>query len=87
MARKIILDAYEQEIEDNIEKAETIPNLEEEMAMIKKAADEYIKRKDPVKLHISEADLAAMRIKAYRLGIPYHNYIAMLIHKEAGRSF
>ncbi len=83
MAKKIILDEYEQEIEDNYESFTPIPNLKEEMALIKQAAINHVKKKKSITVRISEMDLEAMRIKASKLGVPYQTYINMVIHKDA----
>ena len=45
MKEKYILDEYEQEIEDNFEKAKPTKNLKEELAVLKAAAKEHMKAK------------------------------------------
>ena len=83
MTKKIILDAYEQDIEDNYESLQPTPNMEEEMARLMKAAKLHSKRKKSITLRVHETDLEAMRLKASRLGIAYQTYINILIHKDA----
>ncbi len=83
MSKKIILDEYEKDIEDNLESFKSINNLEEEMALIKRAAKNHIRRKKSITIRIHENDLEVMQIKASKLGIPYQTYINMLIHKDA----
>jgi predicted DNA binding CopG/RHH family protein len=83
MKKKIILDNFEQDIENNLESLSSVSNLKEEMLLIKKAAINHIKRKKSITLRISEMDLEAMKIKASRLGVPYQTYINILVHKDA----
>lgn len=83
MRKKIVLDEYEQDIEDNFELLNSVPNMAEEIARIQNAAATHVKRKKSITLRVHEMDLEAMRIKASKLGIPYQTYINMLIHKDA----
>jgi predicted DNA binding CopG/RHH family protein len=83
MAKKLILDEYEQEIEDNFETYKPIKNREQEMAMIVHAAKMHNKIKKSITLRVHARDLEVMRLKSARLGIPYQTYINMLIHKDA----
>ncbi len=83
MDKKYILDEYEQEIEDSIDKLEPLENSTEEIAMLTAAAKEYMKAKKSITLRVKESDLEAMRIKASKHGLPYQTYICMLIHKDA----
>lgn len=83
MSKKIYLDTFEQDIENNFESLRPIDNLKIEMALINQAALTHLKRKKSITLRIYEFDLEAMRIKASKLGVPYQTYINMLIHKDA----
>ena len=83
MAKKLVLDEYEQEIEDNIETQQPIENMDQEVAMLVKAAKMHNKIKKSITLRVHERDLEAMRLKASRLGVPYQTYINMLIHRDA----
>ena len=47
--RKIILDEYEQEIEDNFENLQPLENSAEIIAMLREAAREHIKEKSQTK--------------------------------------
>jgi predicted DNA binding CopG/RHH family protein len=87
MSKKTVLDSYEQDIEDNFERLQSITNLEKEKAMLKETAKNHVKRKKSITIRISEIDLEAMQIKASKLGIPYQTYINMLIHKDAVSGF
>ncbi len=79
----VLLDKQEQEIEDNYEYLQPIPNLKSEIDKIKQAAIIHSKRRKSITLRINEIDLETIRIKASKLGIPYQTYINMLIHKDA----
>ena len=87
MSKRIVLDPYEQDIEDNFERLQSITNLEKEKAMLKEAAKRHVKRKKSITIRISEVDLETMQIKASKLGIPYQTYINMIIHKDAASGF
>lgn len=87
MSNKIVLDQYEQDIEDNFDNLQSVTNLEKEKAMLKEAAQGHVKRKKSITIRVSEIDLEAMQIKASKLGIPYQTYINMLIHKDAVSGF
>ena len=83
MAKKLVLDEYEQEIEDNFEKHKPLKNREERMSMIVEAAKRHVHAKKSITLRVREHDLEVMRLRAARLGVPYQTYINMLIHKDA----
>ncbi len=83
MRKKVSLDEFEQEIENNLESMQPIPDMEAEITLLKKAAKRYMKTKKLVTIRIHEADLEAMQIKASKLGIPYQTYINMVLHKDA----
>lgn len=83
MSKKIHLDEFEQDIEDNLESSHPILNMEAEMAVMKKTASLHAKRKKSITLRVYETDLEIMKIKASKLGIPYQTYINMLIHRDS----
>ena len=83
MSKKIHLDKFEQDIEDNFKFLTQTSNIKTEIAMIQKAALTHIKRRKSITIRIHEMDLEVMRIKASKLGVPYQTYINMLIHKDA----
>jgi predicted DNA binding CopG/RHH family protein len=82
---KYKLDEYEQEIEDNFENMLDIPNLSEELSMLKNAAINHLKNKKSITIRIAHTDLEVMKIKASKCGIPYQTYINMLIHLDASK--
>lgn len=85
MTKKLILDEYEQDIDNNFENLNPVENMQEEITMLTEAAKTHIKRKKSITLRIQEDDLNIIRTKAAKLGIPYQTYINMIIHKEATR--
>lgn len=80
--KQFILDAYEQDLENDFELMQPINNLEKEVILLQQAAKDYAKIKKPVTIRINIADLQAIQLKASKLGIPYQTYINMLIHKN-----
>ncbi|MEY4463080.1 MAG: hypothetical protein RLZZ81_51 [Pseudomonadota bacterium] len=78
----IKLDPYEQDIEDNFEKQQTIddPALIE---LFQKSARAHINKKRSVTIRIAEHDIEAIKIKASKHGLPYQTYLNMLIHSDA----
>lgn len=83
MAKKLVLDSYEQDIEDNFEKQIVISNVEAEIAKFKKVAASHVQRKKSITLRVNEMDLEAVKLKASKTGVPYQTYINMIIHKDA----
>ena len=83
MTKKIILDEYEQDIEDNIEKQLALTSLTKDIDMIREAARHHVKRKKSITVRVRESDLEAMKFKASKIGVPYQTYINMLIHRAA----
>lgn len=80
MDKEIILDEYEQDIEDHFESLVEVENMQERISMLGEAAQNYIKKKKSITIRISEMDLEAMQIKASKLGIPYQTYIRACHH-------
>lgn len=81
------LDREEQEIEDSIEEWETVENLEEEIEMAAKAADNYFRKNARITLRISDADLDRLKEKAAFKGLPYQTFIASILHEYAAGHF
>ena len=78
MKDKFELDEYEQQIEDEID--QYVPADEEMQERVRRIAEESRKRKN-VNIRISELDLAQIRERASREGIPYQTLIASVLHK------
>ena len=87
MTKKIKLDEFERDIEDNFESLSEISDMQKEIALIKQSASNHAKKGKSITLRINDMDLEALKIKASKLGIPYQTYINMLIHKDATSSF
>lgn len=85
MNKKIHLDQFEQDIEDNYAILEPITDMGSEIDAIKKAALLHSKRKKSITIRIPEMDLEIIKINASKLGIPYQTYINMLIHQDVTR--
>ena len=78
MKDKFELDEYEQQIENEID--QYVPADEEMQERVRRIAEESRKRKN-VNIRISELDLAQIRERASREGIPYQTLIASVLHK------
>jgi predicted DNA binding CopG/RHH family protein len=83
MSKRIKLDPYEQEIEDNFEKHPSAVNKSSMSKMLQSAAKKQLKDKKPITIRIGLSDIEAIKIKASKCGVPYQTYINMLIHKDA----
>lgn len=83
-----MLDAYEQEIEDNMSSAESLDPKEEKFLM-KKLVDlgkAHNAARTEVKLSLRTSDVNAIQHRANKLGIDYQTYLYMLVHKHATTS-
>ena len=56
-------------------------NLEEEIALAKASAKEYLTKSKNITLRLSLADLHGIKSKAVETGIPYQTLINALIHQ------
>lgn len=87
--QKIILDKYEQEIENAIANGEysSVPKAEfkKTKKMFEEAAKNYfeIKKSKSVTLRVKNEDLITVKSKAKGVGIPYQRIINMLINGYA----
>jgi len=83
--KKIILDKYEQEIENAIKRGEyvSVPKkeFEETKKMFREAARNYLemKKSKKITLRVKNEDLIRVKAKAERTGIPYQRLIGTLI--------
>jgi len=83
--RKYELDAYEQEIENNLEFA-TIPEDEEAIKMkLRAMAQDHFNTKS-LMVHIPERDFNAIINRASSAYMPLSAYISSLIHNDALRA-
>jgi predicted DNA binding CopG/RHH family protein len=83
MTKKIKLDAYEREIEDNFGKGKPVKDQKKVKRMLVDAAKNYISGKQSITIRIQKSDIEAMKEKAARMGVPYQTYINILIHRDA----
>lgn len=58
-------------------------NADEEMALAKKAAKEYLSKSKNITIRLSLADVTAVRRKSQESGIPYQTLISSLVHQYA----
>lgn len=83
----LILDEYEQEIEDALERGEyeSDPNFEESKKMIQKAAQRHkeLNKTKPITLRVRQTDLIKIKAKAERNGLPYQTMLSALLHDFA----
>lgn len=79
------LDKEEKDLSDSFNRGEwkSVPNLKQEKAKAKKAAENYLKKDARINIRISMADLEQIKQKAAYEGLPYQTLIASILHKYA----
>ncbi len=82
---KTILDKYEQEIENALDKGEFVdaPNLEATKKMFQEAAKNFrqLQETKSITLRVNLEDLIKVKAKAKRNGIAYQTLIGLLIRQ------
>lgn len=82
---KIILDKYEQEIEDALDKGEfvSVTNLSDTRQMFQEAAKNFrqLQITKSITLRVNLEDLIKVKAKAKRNGVAYQTLINLLIRK------
>ena len=82
---KVILDKYEQQIEDALAKNEfvSIPDLEDTKQLFQEAAKNYKKLQETksITLRVKIEDLLKVKAKAKRNGVAYQTLISLLIRQ------
>lgn len=80
-----MFDTEELEILEALEndKLKRSVNADEEMALAKKAAKEYLSKSKNITIRLSLADVTAVRRKSQESGIPYQTLISSLVHRYA----
>ena len=82
---KIILDEYEQEIEEKFE--QHIPLSTEEFKqraqLLKAAAQNSLKKDKRITIRVYSSDLANLKMIAERQGLKYQSLITSVLHKYA----
>ncbi len=78
---KIILDDYESEILEAYESGKLVPS--ESGVDFQAIARNTIKKNQKINIRIADNDLAALKRRASREGIPYQTLIRSVLHKYA----
>lgn len=89
--KNLVLDKYEQEIEDAIERGEFVddPDFEKNKKFFDEAARDFIEleQSKSITLRIKKKDLVQLKAKAARNNIPYQTLINLLInHYNEGKT-
>lgn len=81
----LVLDKYEQEIEDALEKGEFIPvpNEKKEMERYKSYFKSMNKKNKRISIRIAEQDLLEIQKKAIKTGVPYQTLVVAILHQYA----
>ena len=85
MDKKITLDDFEQEIEDQLGEFQPIAEQAGFKESLVKAAKLHAKQRQSITIRVSQYDLEAIKLKASKKGLPYQTYLNMLIHHDATR--
>ena len=85
----IKLDAEEQELLASVERGEwkTTDNIKEEIAFVKEAATNFVRKDERITLRLSSGDLDRLKQKATYKGLPYQTFIASVLHEYAAGHF
>jgi len=82
---RVVLDKYEQEIEDALDKGEFVsaPNLAATKEMFQEAAKNFrqLQETKSITLRVNIEDLIKVKAKAKRNGIAYQTLISLLIRQ------
>lgn len=82
---RVVLDKYEQEIEDALDKGRfvSVPNLEATRQMFQEAAKNFrqLQETKSITLRVNIEDLIKVKAKAKRNGIAYQTLISLLIRQ------
>lgn len=82
---RVVLDKYEQEIEDALDKGKfvSVPNLEATRQMFQEAAKNFrqLQETKSITLRVNIEDLIKVKAKAKRNGIAYQTLISLLIRQ------
>ena len=79
------LDTEEQELFDSLQRGEWKPvkDQKEEIAMIRAAAQNFMKKDARINIRVSQFDLNRIKRVAAHEGLPYQTLIASVLHKFA----
>lgn len=83
------LDQDENELLESVESGEwhSVPDLEKETNLAKKAAGNFLRKDERITLRISSSDLTRLKQKAAYKGLPYQTFIASVLHEYAAGHF
>lgn len=86
--KNLVLDRYEQEIEDAIEARELkpVPIPKKELAMLEQAAKntlKLMKKDENINIRVSYQTKEALRDKAAKLGLKYQTLAGSILHQYA----
>ena len=78
-----MFDQEELEILESLENDELVRsvNADEEIALARKAAKEYLSKSKNITLRLNMIDLKAIKSKPKEVGIPYQTLIGALVHQ------
>ena len=85
--KNLVLDEYEQEIEDNL--PDELPKPDKEFLAFKKELEEAarkhieLRQSKPITLRVDGVDLMKVKARAQKKGIPYQTLLSSLIHNYA----
>lgn len=79
------LNKEEQALSDSLDRGEwkSVKNLKAEQTKARKAANNYLVKKQRINIRISETDLDLIKQKAAHQGMPYQTMIASILHRYA----
>ena len=89
--KNLVLDEYEQEIEDNIDKLDLTPLSPAKMVIYQKTAENTLKelklqkKNKNINLRVTEATLLKLKSKAAKLGLPYQTLASSILHQYSNR--
>lgn len=87
--KNLVLDEYEQEIEDAFEKGDItpIPNQKEEIERYRSYFKNFNKKNKRISIRVAEGDLKEIQKRAIESGIPYQTLVAAILHKYVKSEF
>ncbi len=89
--KNLVLDEYEQEIEDNIDKLDLTPPSPTRLKFLQKVAENTLaelkldKKNKNINLRVSEKTYNNLKAKATRLGLPYQTLASSILHQYSNR--
>lgn len=83
------LDKEESDLLESVESGawKTANPIEAEIAFVKKASENFLRKDERVTLRLSSGDLDRLKQKAAYKGLPYQTFIASVLHEYAAGHF